>query len=238
MMPDRPLITLTLTHGYHHPAEPPVRLAIPRGMAVRRVGGRHAVILPDRQDPPDQVSLTLMWESVDFCMITKGYDWGAVPVLDVQAGLDDLTFGGEPPRSTEMRGPGDRRIAQLDIAITDGAARDIHLGFDAVAPLWTYHLTGRGLRDDVQIVDTGNAVRFDDLGVQPLPSGAPARVLRSTEPLALRARPTQRFALQYEGRFGPVVLVPVLPAAGAKTRPIVEDGAAGRLQSDIYVTLS
>ena len=237
-MADLPLIRLTLAHDYYDPAPPPLRLQVPGDMAIRHLGGGPAVILPDRHDMPATVSVTVMWESLDFCTVTQGYDWAGVPVLAMPPDHERLTFGDHPILRTERRRPGDRRVLQLDIATGDGAPRDIRIDFTALAPHWTYHLTGRGLRNDMQIVDPANEIRFDDLGAETLPNGASARVLRSAQPMALRARPSRRFALQYEGRFGPVVLVPVLPAAGAKTRPITEGDAAGRLQADIYVTLS
>lgn len=237
-MADLPLIRLTFAHDYYDPAPAPLRLQVAHGMAIRHLGGGPAVILPDRHDMPAMVSVTVLWEALDFCTVTQGYDWAAVPVLAVPPDQDLLAFGDQTALRTERRGPGDRRVLQMDIAIRDGAPRDIRVGFTALAPHWTYHLTGRGLRDDMQIVDPGNEIHFDDLGAETLPNGVPARVLRSAQPMALRARPSRRFALQYEGRFGPVVLVPVLPAAGVKTRPIAEGDAAGRLQADIYVTLS
>lgn len=237
-MPDRPLIRLTVAHAYHQPAEPPVQVLAAGGTVVRRLGTQFAVILPDRQDVPERVSLALLWQDLDFGFITEGYDWSAVPVLEAPPGRDQLTFGEAPVLRHEPRGPGDRRILQLEIGIGPDQPRDIRLDFEAVAAYWVYHLTGRGLRDDFRIVDAGETVRFDDLGPETLPNGAPARALRSTAPLPLRARPSQRFTLQYEGQFGPVVLVPTLPAAGVRLRPLADDQTTGAQQADIYVTLS
>ncbi|MFV0299868.1 MAG: hypothetical protein ACK5IP_03125 [Paracoccus sp. (in: a-proteobacteria)] len=237
-MSPRLLIRLRLVHGYDDPGHPALRVVAPSGVMLRQLGGEVEVFLSERQEMPAQVSLSLLWQSVEFCLVTEGYDWSGVPVLVVGADRDRLVFGTDPVLQTLPRGRGDRRVLQLDIAVTEGARRDIRLDFEAVATHWAYHLTGRGLRDDIRIVDRGNRVRFDDLGVETLPDGTPARVLRSAEPLALCARPPQRFALQYEGQFGPVVLVPALPAAGVNIRPLADGGGDGRLQSDIYVTLS
>ncbi|TCP40176.1 hypothetical protein [Rhodovulum marinum] len=74
-------------------------------------------------------------------------------------------------------------------------------------------------------------------GTRALPDGTPARVLRSTRPIAARARPDRAFALQRPGPSGPETVIPVLPAAGTSFRPADEPGGAARLQSDIFVTL-
>lgn len=237
-MADCPLIRLTVAHAYHHPAEPPVQAMVAGGLVLRRLGTQFAVILPDRQDVPETVSLALLWTDIDFASVTDGYDWSAVPVLEAPPDRDQLTFGGAPALRHESRLPGDRRILQLDVAIHDGQPRDIRLDFEAVAAYWVYHLTGRGLRDNLRIVDSGDEIRFDDLGPEVLPNGSAARALRSAVPLRLRARPPQHFTLEYEGQFGPVVLIPTLPAAGVRLRPLADGRATGAQQADIYVTLS
>lgn len=237
MMPDRAVAKLTLAHDYDPFSPPAVRVIASANTAIRRRGASILLIVENQHDNSGTVGLTLLSETVDFCLITKGYDWVAVPVLAFPAGTDRLLFDAAQVLRTDPRRIGDRRIAQLEIAVEQGATRDIRLDFEAISAHWTYHLTGRGLRDDLEIVDADDTVGFDDLGARTLPDGTTARVIRSTVPLALRARPLQRFVLQHDGRFGPTVLIPALPAAGTKIRPITEDGAPGRLQSDIYVTL-
>lgn len=237
-MPDRALIGLTLNHGYYQSGDPGVQVVVPRGMVLRRNGARYAAILPDGDGAPDSVTLTLLWQDVHFGFITSGYEWSAVPVLQVAADQNHVTFGSAPALRQEPRRPGDRRILQMDIEVADGQPREIRLDFETVAAYWTYHVIGRGLRDDLQIVDPDEAVTFDDLGSGTLPNGAPVRVLRSSVPLPVLARPQQHFTLQYEGQFGPVVVIPNLPAAGMKLRPLVGEKTGDALQADIYVTLS
>ncbi|MBU3030113.1 hypothetical protein KNW02_08275 [Paracoccus sp. XHP0099] len=237
-MPDHVVIRLTLRHDYYLPDLPPLRLLAPVGLVVRRIGERLVVIARDGADLPERVTLTLLAQSPDLCRVTQGYDWHRVPVLKLAEGEDQVRFGTRPEDGDEARRMGDWRVVLLDVALAADPPRDIEVHFSAVAAYWAYWLTGRGLRDDIRIVDPHDAAQFDDLGPATLPDGREARVIRSAEPLALRARPTERFALQYEGQFGPVMLVPVLPAAGVNTRKLTGDGADDRLQADIYVTLS
>lgn len=237
-MVDRTLIRLQLAHDFYAPAPPPVQAAAPAGLVIRSRAGHVTVIAPDRFDAPARINLDLLWDSLDFCMITDAYEWSRVPVLEVPADVDQVPFGRYPVSRSIPRGLSDRRVVRLEIAVTPDTARDIQLGFGAVAAHWTYHLLGGGLRDDLEVVDMSGQTRFDDLGFEILPDGARARVLRSTEPLALHTRPTQRFALQYQGQFGPVVLVPALPTASANIRPVADDRDGGRFQADIYVTLN
>ncbi len=237
-MADGPLIRLVMAHDFYAPAPPPVQVVVTSGAMVWQRPGRVMLFARDRDDIPARIGLDLLWESLDFSMITEGYDWSRVPVLELPAGSDDLSFASSPVSRCEPRGLADRRIARLEIAVTPKVTRDIRLGFRAVAAHWAYHLLGSGLRDDLEVIDSDGQTRFDDLGPEILPDGTRTRVLRSVEPLALRARPEQRFTLQYRGQFGPVVLVPALPAASTNIRPVADDRDGGRFQADIYVTLN
>lgn len=237
-MADRVLIRLRMTHDYDMAVCPAFRLAAPAGLLVRRIGADALVMLPDRQDLPASVSLSVIWKNSDIISVTKGYDWNFIPVMKVPIGAFRVRFGDDPVDETVPRLPSDRRIVQLDVELGQDFPREIDLNFAALSSHWAYHLTGPGMRDDLRIVDAEGVVQFDDLGRQVLAGGTPARVLRSALPLPLRARPAQRFALQHDDRSGPRVLIPALPAAGLQIRPLAQtDGATG-FQSDIYVTLS
>jgi hypothetical protein len=157
--------------------------------------------------------------------------------LDMPEGSDALGYG--PARPIAGKSPSPMaRLARLRVALSDDAARTVTLRFEAVEALWAYHVTGNGNRDGLHVVDPAERITFSHQGTRALPDGREAQIIRSDQPLPARARPTQRFMLQRASAFGPETLIPVLPAAGMMFKPIPEEeGAAARLQSDIYVTL-
>ncbi len=246
-----PILRLTLTHDYYGDTPAPISAQPSEpagftraGLMLRQNGSVVTVITEEGAARPDALRLTLQATSPDLFAVTEGADWRGVPHLGLNLGAEAFRFAellpsgfaGLAPRPSE---PQDRArlLVRLTIALPADGARDVTLAFDAVSALWAYHLTGARSDGDLQIVDAAGAVAFDDLGLQPLPGGTRAKVLRSTAPVPARARPSQRFTLQRPSPFGPETLIPVLPAAGIQFKPVTEPGAAARLQSDIYVTL-
>lgn len=239
------ILRLEVQHAFFGEAVPPLeaRPSDPREFDqaghMLRQRGRIVHVLRDEamDDPAEAVSLTLVATARDVFAVTKGADWGVVPHL--VAGLEHETLTLDQA-ATAQDTTADGRflpiLATLDLALPSEGRRDVLLRFEAVVSHWAYHLIGASGTDQLEVIDSAGAVAFEDLGLQNLPNGQAARVIRSTQALAARARPPERFALRKAGPFGPETLVPVLPAAADFT-PIPDTGAPPRLQSDIFVTL-
>ncbi|GFE50682.1 hypothetical protein So717_24350 [Roseobacter cerasinus] len=239
-------LRLEVQHAFFDEAVPPLEMrpSDPRGFDAARLllrqRGRFVHVLQDDavEDQPSEIALTLLATAHDLFAVTKGAVWGAV--VHLTAGLDQEALAFDeagPAQPTDTAGRFLPVLATLDIALPSEGRRDLLLRCDAVAAHWAYHLIGAGQIDALEVVDSAGAVAFEDLGEQDLPNGQAARVIRSIQALAARARPPERFALQKAGPFGPETLVPVLPAAAIDFKPIPDTGAPPRLQSDIFVTL-
>lgn len=237
-------LSVALAHDYYGNAPIPLRLlpADPgefdrRGFILRRQANRFLVIGEIGDEMPERLTFDVIATDPEVFSVTRHAEWGQVLRLTVESGTDEMAFG---PTTTARGALRNRmeRIAQVAIDMTGEDAREVTLRFETVEALWAYHVVGPGSRDDLLIVDTSKIVSFQSQGRRRLPDGTEAQVIRSDNPLPARARPSQKFMLQRPSAFGPETLIPVLPAAGKMFKPIPEEeGAAARLQSDIYVTL-
>jgi len=238
-----PILTLTLSHAYYGGGRPPVSV-VPEGargfdragLLMRRIGGRSVVLADNAQERPEALALVLEAETPEVLAVTRGADWTRMPRFAFGLGQDDVVYDEVPVAAEAARGMS-RRLAVLDVALPEAGAREITLRFGAVGALWAYVVLGAERDAALEVVDPAGAIAFEDLGARDLPDGTPARVLRSAAPIEARARPTEKFALQRPGPFGPETVISVLPAAGTGFRPSDEPGDGARLQSDIYVTL-
>jgi hypothetical protein len=168
---------------------------------------------------------------------TRGAGWHGLPHREVGPGADiwELDAG---DGAWLARARGDLRgLAALDVALPPEGVRRLTLRFRSVELVWAYHVLGGG--DDLEVVDPEGAIHFDHMGAVAVAAGRDARLIRSRQGIAARARPPQRFALRRPGASGPRILMPVLPApAMDRLRPAEEGDPERRLQADIYVTLT
>ncbi|WP_299961255.1 hypothetical protein [uncultured Roseobacter sp.] len=239
------ILRLSLRHAYFGSDVPPLVVTptdaqgFGRAACLLRQRGAVVHVLVDEAEArPEAVQLTVAAQSGHVMQVTRGVVWGAaVPVtapLEVaEVGLPEAaeTTPAEPVRTLGAE------ICLLDIAVPPEGLRDLTLSLEAVESHWAYHLVGPRDLDGLEVIDSAGDMRFEDLGLRDLPDGRPARVIRTASPVAARARPGERFALQKSGAFGPETLVSVLPGAAPPFKPIPDPGAPVRLQSDIFVTL-
>jgi hypothetical protein len=243
-------LTVSIVHDYWGEEPAPVKLAsadpsaLARGgMMLRPAPGGGAVIAEVGETTPDAILLDIIATDDLLLPLTESAAGGGapVPMIDLTGGTADadFAFSGSWTGETVPRGVADRRLARLAVALPQDGTRVVRIACRAVDALWTYHFVGTSIDGPIRIVDGDARIAFEDLGRQTLPGGRQARVLRSTAPVPLRARPVVRLALE-EARPAPydaMTLIPVLPAAGPSLRPVAEPGAAAPLQSDIYVSL-
>ncbi|WP_300019840.1 hypothetical protein [uncultured Roseobacter sp.] len=239
------ILRLSLRHAYFGSGVPPLSVAATdaqgfgrAGCLLRKRGAVVHVLADEAEARPDAVQLTVTAQSDHVMQVTRGVVWGrgaavAAPLQVAEVGLPDA---GDAPPSDAPRTLG-ADICVLEIDLPAEGLRDLTLSLEAVESHWAYHLVGMRDLDGLEVIDSAGEMRFEDLGLLDLPDGRPARVIRTAEALAARARPGERFALQKSGAFGPETLVSVLPAATPPFKPIPESGAPARLQSDIFVTL-
>lgn len=247
------ILHLTVRHAYYGDSAVPVRIAPADARSFARDGlmmkadRGSAVVIgdPEAEDLPQTVALKLVAQTPDLFALTDGADARKARHLHVPQGQDDVRFAdATPPKQTPKRSPDAPQVLSgefigLSIALPDPAdwPRRVTLRCDTVSALWAYHVTGPRAGEPLEIVDTTGKARFDDLGTQFLPGGQTTRILRSREPIALRARSDVKFKLQVQGQFDPDTIIPRLPVGGARLKPITDPGAAARLQSDIFITL-
>ncbi|TCM86131.1 hypothetical protein [Rhodovulum steppense] len=238
-----PILSLKLAHTYYGVDRVPVAVmpADPAGFdragLLLRWRGVEAVVLADRADDrPASVTLDLVAEAPQLFAVTRGADWNEVSLLEIPAGIDDVAYV-DLFRAGKISQMVSKRLARAEIALPQEGGREVTLRFDAVDALWAYVVTGGESGSGFSVFDPTGKVEFDALGPRTLPDGTAAHVLRSAVPIAARARPPERFALQRPGPFGPETVIPVLPAAGTGFRNPDEPGGAACLQSDIFVTV-
>jgi hypothetical protein len=105
--------------------------------------------------------------------------------------------------------------------------------FAARATLWKYFLFGPWSASAVEVVDLARQVAFGAPGPESLPDGRAAVTVRSTDPIVLQQRPTQRFQLRSreEGQDAAVLIERLPFAAPGRT-----GGSEGGVPvSEIYV---
>ncbi|WP_296426437.1 hypothetical protein [Yoonia sp.] len=241
-------LSLKIFHAFWGNETPPLRIVPhdPRGFSrldlLAKPGAASLDIVAEtaKLTDPVIVSFDVIANDPNIAALTAGFDWASLPRIDLTADTDDVdgivTAYAAPVADRRM--PGDP-LMRIDLAIPATGLRRVTLRCDAPAALWAYHITGKRAVGPLQIVDAAKAVAFEDLGETALPDGTPARVLRSTAPIALRYRSAMRFALEetQDPPFDPITLIPVLPVAGINLRPAPDMAAAASLQSDIFVSL-
>lgn len=128
------------------------------------------------------------------------------------------------------------RITAADLR-DDGPGLDFHLTFRSRRTLWKYVVLGAPSGVAPTIRDADGNVAFEPAGAAQVPGGREAVTLRSTEPIALRERGTQRFQLRAQTSAGERVLVKRL--AVASPRQLGRDTVDGRevAVSEIYINL-
>lgn len=238
------LIEMVLEHAYYAPNMPPVTVwpqdrkdFDAAGLMLRQSGARIFVLAEDgNYDLPGEVSFDLAPQNNDVISVTLGGDWKHIPMIDLPAGQDSAALDPDAPPAVPQR-LGAPLLARVRVAITPAAQRTVRVSFEAVASHWAYHVIGPG-SEDVMIEDSEGTIAFEPVGVEALPDGTPARVIRSNAALPARARPSQRFSLSRPGPFGPRTLIPVLPAPQPLFAKVPgPDGAGAIIQSDIYVSI-
>ncbi|MBW4706660.1 hypothetical protein KX928_02560 [Roseobacter sp. YSTF-M11] len=240
------ILRLTLAHAYFGNDVPPLTVAPAdtrdfdvAGCLLRQRGAVTIVLVDDAmEERPAGITLTLGARTPQVIEVTEGAVWGAPISLSVPLDVDTVRLSDvdapETPQDTLRL---EAVLATLQIAVPPEGQREVTLSLTAKESFWAYHLTGQTSLDGLEVIDSEGDVTFEDLGLADLPDGRPVRVIRSTRAVAARARPSQRFALQKAGPFGPETLIAVLPGAAPPFKPIQEAGAPMRLQSDIFVTL-
>ncbi|PUB17376.1 hypothetical protein [Yoonia sediminilitoris] len=241
-------LSLRITHDYWSDEAPPLRI-VPHsptafasiGLLAKPATARLDVVAETKYlEEPVTVTLAVIADEGEVAQLTSGADWTTCPRADLTsdtasttAVLSDIVTNGEVPRA-----PGDP-LFLIDVSLPATGQRDVDLHCPSVAAIWAYHIIGKSVDAPLQITDQKAQVNFEDAGQTALPNGTPARVLRSTQPIALQRRADTRFALEQtqEPPFDPITLVPVLPAAGTNLRPIPGGSPDTTMQSDIFVSL-
>lgn len=115
--------------------------------------------------------------------------------------------------------------------------QSFHLTFGTRRTHWKYVVLGTPHGATPAIRDVDGRIEFEPSGVAQVPDGREAVTLRSTEPIALRERATQRFQLRAQSSAGERVLVKRL--AVASPRNLGRDTVDGRevAVSEIYINL-
>jgi hypothetical protein len=128
------------------------------------------------------------------------------------------------------------RVTAADLQ-ADRPGPDFHLLFRSRRTLWKYIVLGAPSGVAPTIRDADGNVAFEPAGAAQVPGGREAVTLRSTEPIALRERGTQRFQLRAQTSAGERVLVKRL--AVASPGKLGRDTVDGRevAVSEIYINL-
>lgn len=130
-----------------------------------------------------------------------------------------------------------RRPALLVRIEADAAApgRRYTARFDAAGSFWKYYVSGALAGRPLAIADLDGVVAFRAAEDTELGPARRARVFVSDRPIALRARPGERFVLKEHGPFGERVLMKRMPVAGTGLRQrAVLDGQVVQV-SEIFI---
>lgn len=134
-------------------------------------------------------------------------------------------------------GPARRPAVIVHIALSaDGVAgppRAFVVRFDAASSYWKYYVRGALAARALAIADLDAAVAFRRVGDEA--EVGRAAVFLSDAPIALRARPGQRFQLRERAAFGDRILMKRMPvaSAGLRQRAVVDGQAV--LVSEIFI---
>ena len=239
-------LIVRMNHSYYAPAPPPLTIGpadpdtFRRSSLLLRGSGAEFLLIEDGDapSPVTRIVLDVICRTPEVISVTQGAGWRALPVIVLPLGRD---VGAPEQAGSHLDAGlsrGEQRLARLAIELDPEGPRTVELRMRAQRSRWAYHVTGPG-HGDVLVEDTEGEVEFEDLGQVTLPNGVPAKVIRSRDPLPLRARAAQRFALTTPGPFGPKVIVPILPVAGPVSAAATGAGSTEPpvLQSDIYVSI-
>jgi hypothetical protein len=100
---------------------------------------------------------------------------------------------------------------------------------------WKYWLPAEWAPQQPQVVDAAGQVDFEPVAVAAFDNGRAALVTHSRQPIALAARPRQRFALHARAPLADPVLVKRLPVASAGQFGVETIAGVRSLVSEIYV---
>ncbi|MCY4333703.1 MAG: hypothetical protein OXC60_03410 [Litoreibacter sp.] len=239
------LLRLTLEHAYFGAEAFPmeVKPADPQGFAraglLLRQQGKTVSVIGESggAGQPERVELLVIPAGPDVLEATLGADWHAVPQLQVPLDMERITLDDAVAENAPAQ-PRKPILCQLSVSLAPLGTREVTVAFNAVEALWAYHVIGSAETAEFSIFDPEGAVSFEPLDFETLPDGRIAHVLRSTTPLAARARPTHRFSLQEPGPFGLKTLIPVLPAGGISFRSATGLRPAHPFQTNIYINLN
>lgn len=256
----RELFRLGLEHAYHggawrgweiEPVGVTRRLMDGAGVLVRRSGDDVVFLAPAGR------THQLGWQAgapVQFVLLVHAHDplfasytlpalaAGQLLVADstVAAGDGVLAASASPAdaplcRLALAQAASPRRPALVLRVELDAAApaRRVVVRFDAGSSFWKYYVTGALAARPLAIADLDDVVAFHADAVAERPSGA--LVFLSDRPIALRARPGERFVLKENGPFGERVLMKRMPVAGTGLRQrAVLDGQVVQV-SEIFI---
>ncbi len=240
-------LRLTLRHDYWGDASPPLEVAPvdPRAFAAQdlllRRDGDAVVILAPADAGLGKVTVVVSGPDAQVPWLTKGVGLDGLQVQRLKPGQDSWTFGeGHPAK--RPRNIGDQAtLGLLEITFDDGdrAARHLTVRFESIDVHWAYQVTGGDTQKELEVVTADGAAPFEKPLADTLPTGQPVRIIRSKDPIPMRARPMQRFTLRQPGPFGPQTLIRVLPAPHPHS--INSSQSAGepvQFQADIFVSIA
>ncbi|AVR97124.1 hypothetical protein [Pseudoduganella armeniaca] len=257
----RELFRLCLEHAYHggawrgweiEPVGVTRRLMDGAGVLVRRSGADVVFLAPAErmhqlrreQDAAAQFVLLVHAHDPLFASYTQPVlPAGQLLVADsAQAGDDGVLPAGASPADAPLcrlaldQAASQRRPALVLRIELDTAApeRRFVVRFEAGSSFWKYYVTGGLAARPLAIADLDGIVAFRaGAADQERPAGA--LVFLSDRPIALRARPGERFVLKENGPFGERVLMKRMPVAGTGLRQrAVLDGQVVQV-SEIFI---
>lgn len=131
------------------------------------------------------------------------------------------------------------RVCPGDLPQTAQQAKRYYCHLQARSTVWKYYLFGdlAEAQGDVQVVDLSQANEFDAAVDERLPGGQSVLAVRSSAPIALQERSSQRFQLRRRGAGADKVLVKRLPVASPSLLHRETLGGVPTWVSEIYIHL-
>ncbi|WEF34300.1 hypothetical protein [Pseudoduganella chitinolytica] len=228
------------------------------GVLTRRCDDELAFLLPSARadclqgDDDGAAAFLLLVHAQD--PLFASYTLPAVPPGQLlladsrEAGIDGVLHAGATLAERDLHGADalaahlptagvPRRPALLVRIEPDAAApaRRYTARFDAASSYWKYYVSGALAGRPLAIADLDGIVAFHADQEADLTPARRARVFVSDRPIALRARPGERFVLKELGPFGERVLIKRMPVAGTGLRQrAVRDGQVVQV-SEIFI---
>lgn len=208
---------------------------------LNRAGGADLFALSDWTTEPVTVAIASndpvvfdMTEKLDFESVARFHH-------DVTGEEDVVEFTLVSPNDMSRRQRGDQSIATISLTglvNLRATPAKINLSAQSVSAHWVYHVLGIAREAPVRIVDPAGLAEFQEIDGKELLDGRWARRWQSLEPITLKHRPPQRFALEQlrPAPQGPVSLVSVLPAASPPVQR-ASDGVDGSNHCHIFIQL-